>query len=179
MFSNHGKNGIKDKDGHFFIDRSGKYFEYILDYLRDEHCLPPVKVLKQVLIEATFYGLQKLVRKLETKYDFSARFPNVTPTYHAIRENISNFGLKTTLCITLKETTDRKWNGWTTSDRYSYYRTGSIDVACQNSKEAHSLLNCLWKDLIREGFDANMEVIEFQTNIICKFDLKPDIHFNA
>ena len=33
----------KDKDGNFFVDRSGKYFEYILDYLRTGKWRVPAK----------------------------------------------------------------------------------------------------------------------------------------
>ena len=40
-----------DQEGRFFIDRDGKYFEYILSFLRDERSLPPsslaVKVRRQ------------------------------------------------------------------------------------------------------------------------------------
>ncbi|CAG2209160.1 KCTD8_12_16 [Mytilus edulis] len=176
------KNVIKDKNGHYFVDRSGKYFEYILDYLRDEQCLPPVKVLNQLqfLVEARFYGLHSLVTKLETKYDFSANFPNVTPTYHALRESISKFGLQSALYIISRDTSNQKWNALSGySSGYSYFHTGHIDVRCKDSKEAHLLINCLWKDLIRKGFDANMNVHEFQNYIICKFDLKPEMYFNA
>ncbi|CAC5413468.1 unnamed protein product [Mytilus coruscus] len=177
-----GNNVFKDKDGNYFIDRNGKYFQYILSYLRDESCLPPVKIFKQVLVEAKFYNLKTLVTKLETcetKYDFSAKFPNVTPTYHAIREKISRFGLKTTLLITLRETSNRKWDGWPSGSGHYYFHTGSISVTCQNSDEAHSLINCLWKDLYLAGFEADMEVLEFSNAVVCKFELKPEVLFNS
>lgn len=180
VFSNNSKKVSKDRDGNYFIDRNGKYLEYILSYLRDESCLPPVKIVKQVLVEAKFYNLKTLVTKLETcetKYDFSAKFPNVTPTYHSIRE-ISRFGLKTTLLITLEETSNRKWDGWPSGSGHYYFQTGSIQVKCQNSDEAHALINCLWKDLYLAGL-AEMEVLEFYQAVVCKFTLKPEVLFNS
>ncbi|NYT47305.1 MAG: hypothetical protein H0A75_06710 [Candidatus Methanofishera endochildressiae] len=31
----------KGKDGNYFIDRDGTHFNHILNFLRDERCMPP------------------------------------------------------------------------------------------------------------------------------------------
>jgi hypothetical protein len=37
----------KDKDGCYFIDRSGQYFDHILNHLRDGTYLPPSDILTE------------------------------------------------------------------------------------------------------------------------------------
>jgi hypothetical protein len=53
----------KDKDGCYFIDRSGKYFDHILNYLRDGGYRPPIDEMKAVINEAQYF---KLVKYAET-----------------------------------------------------------------------------------------------------------------
>jgi len=49
---------LKDEEGYIFIDRNGKNFEIILDYLRNGILLiPPTISLKSVIVEASFYSL--------------------------------------------------------------------------------------------------------------------------
>merc|ERR1719295_2514065 len=53
---------MKDKDGCIFIDRSGKHFNKILDYLRNG-ILPSLKdkiEAQELLCEADFYCIEKL-----------------------------------------------------------------------------------------------------------------------
>jgi len=45
-------------DGWFFIDRDGKYFEYILEYLRTGDIVIPDNYHDSVLREAEFYGIK-------------------------------------------------------------------------------------------------------------------------
>jgi hypothetical protein len=47
----------KDKDGCYFIDRSGKYFDHILEFLRDEDYLPPVNIVTAVIRDAQYFDL--------------------------------------------------------------------------------------------------------------------------
>ncbi|XP_014669531.1 PREDICTED: BTB/POZ domain-containing protein KCTD7-like [Priapulus caudatus] len=54
-----------DEAYRIFIDRDGAYFQYILNWLRDDE-LPPVGVADAVLKEARFYGLQALVTGLQS-----------------------------------------------------------------------------------------------------------------
>lgn len=53
-----------DKEGRYFIDRDGRYFGYILNYLRDAS-LPKPCVALQVYREADYFQLEQLVRELE------------------------------------------------------------------------------------------------------------------
>lgn len=56
-----------DEDGTFFIDRSGKYFGFILDYLRTGRIpeLPNISDKLNLLEEAKYFTLDSLVRALE------------------------------------------------------------------------------------------------------------------
>lgn len=82
------------------------------------------------------------------------------------------------LADSLEETSNRKWDGWPSGSGHYYFQTGSIQVKCQNSDEAHALINCLWKDLYLGGL-AEMEVLEFYQAVVCKFTLKPEVLFNS
>lgn len=55
---------IKDKDGRYFIDRDPKYFPYILNYLRTRHIDIGNANLKQILVEAEYYSIGPLVKKI-------------------------------------------------------------------------------------------------------------------
>ncbi|CAF1648760.1 unnamed protein product, partial [Adineta ricciae] len=56
-----------DHNGHYFIDRDGVYFRYILNYFRDHKlCLPEqFQELKQLCSEAKFYQIDRLVNEIE------------------------------------------------------------------------------------------------------------------
>ena len=55
----------KDKDGNYFIERNGKHFDHILDFLRDDKYLPPKDVMKEVLKDANYFGLNEYVYRLQ------------------------------------------------------------------------------------------------------------------
>lgn len=67
---------ITDLDGYILIDRCGKHFELILNYLRDEDtqgiCLSlndkSELELYEILKEAKFYCIQPLINIIEQKY---------------------------------------------------------------------------------------------------------------
>ncbi|XP_068727105.1 uncharacterized protein [Montipora capricornis] len=69
MFS--GRHELKPdaEDGAYFIDRDGKLFRYILNYLRDGNVyLPDEKITQQELLkEAKFYQVQGIIDLLEEK----------------------------------------------------------------------------------------------------------------
>ncbi|XP_074601604.1 BTB/POZ domain-containing adapter for CUL3-mediated RhoA degradation protein 3-like [Brevipalpus obovatus] len=68
MFS--GRYSIKtDPKGWVMIDRSGKHFEKILNFLRDGSVpLPETKIeLEEFLVEAKFYQIRELIGKVEEK----------------------------------------------------------------------------------------------------------------
>ena len=56
-------------NGQYFIDRDSAHFRYILQYLRDGQVVFPEGMdnLKQLLIEAKFYGMDSMVQRIETK----------------------------------------------------------------------------------------------------------------
>jgi len=63
---------IPDKDGYIFIDRDGKYFGKILNFLRDGVIIPPTtsEGLKELRREAEFYSVVELSRYLDQlRYD--------------------------------------------------------------------------------------------------------------
>ncbi|MEE6511362.1 hypothetical protein FKM82_017837 [Ascaphus truei] len=73
-----------DSGGRFFIDREGKNFKYILEYLRSSQV--PTQCIQEVYKEALFYEIEPLVKKLEEspqifgeqvgRKPFLARVPN-------------------------------------------------------------------------------------------------------
>ncbi|CAF2500567.1 unnamed protein product [Rotaria sp. Silwood2] len=58
-----------DKNGHYFIDRDGTYFRYILNYFRDKKLLLPENFteLKQLCSEAKYYQIDRLVNEIENR----------------------------------------------------------------------------------------------------------------
>jgi hypothetical protein len=61
---------ITESDGSIFIDRSPKYFEYILDYLRSNKYVTEEltkKELQKILVEAEYYQLSDLVKIVTSK----------------------------------------------------------------------------------------------------------------
>ena len=52
-----GKFGDKQKDGSYFIDRSGYYFKYLLDYMRCGYVSIPSKEAPILQLEAQFYQI--------------------------------------------------------------------------------------------------------------------------
>ncbi len=58
-----------DRHGHYFLDRDGTYFRYILNYLRDKKLLLPENFteLKQLCAEAKFYQIDRLINEIENR----------------------------------------------------------------------------------------------------------------
>ena len=56
-----------DNNDHYFIDRDGKYFSYILNYFREKKLTLPGNFdeLKQLLLEAKFYQIDSLINEIE------------------------------------------------------------------------------------------------------------------
>eukprot|EP01105_Mastigella_eilhardi_P000680 TRINITY_DN1081_c2_g1_i1.p1 TRINITY_DN1081_c2_g1~~TRINITY_DN1081_c2_g1_i1.p1 ORF type:complete len:386 (+),score=76.94 TRINITY_DN1081_c2_g1_i1:138-1160(+) len=78
MFSGSGFKVEKDEDGSYFIDRSGKHFDTILNYLRTGVLVKPTDpaALEELKIEADFYQLESLI-KLLTQESF---------TFHSVND---------------------------------------------------------------------------------------------
>lgn len=56
----------KDRNGRYFIDRDGQLFRYILDYLRNDQLILPVRFAERqrLLCEAQHYKLRQLAEEL-------------------------------------------------------------------------------------------------------------------
>jgi len=77
-------NLTKDSQGRYFIDRDGKYFRFILNYLRDGDVLIPddTFIKKSVIVEARFYALKELEKRIAKqlqslkpmRFDYSHNF---------------------------------------------------------------------------------------------------------
>ena len=66
MFSGELVPGIQDEQGAYLLDRTPKYFEPILNYLRTkELVIDPNVSMDGVLGEARYFGIQRLVDQIE------------------------------------------------------------------------------------------------------------------
>ena len=79
---------ITDSDGYILIDRCGKHFELILNYLRDEDTqgllmnLDKSEIeLYEILKEAKFYCIQSLVNLIEQKVLSNKQMNNAEPYF--------------------------------------------------------------------------------------------------
>jgi hypothetical protein len=63
---------VKPVRNEYFIDRNPRYFDFVLDYLRSPDAFPrilpsDITALRQIHVEAKFYGLSGLVHAVESK----------------------------------------------------------------------------------------------------------------
>lgn len=58
----------KDSDGNYFIDRDGIYFNYILNFLRNDQDLLLVVFVEEVLKEVMFYGIVFLIDVMKNSF---------------------------------------------------------------------------------------------------------------
>lgn len=103
MFS--GRHEIsRDENGRFFVDRDGKYFRYILNFIRSND-LPPDSVTLEVLKEAEFFCMITLIEKLESNAPkiISLRrreyFRQLIPEYEQIKNNIIKKATEKKVCF--------------------------------------------------------------------------------
>ncbi|CAH3188931.1 unnamed protein product, partial [Porites lobata] len=75
MFSGRFEVKADEEDGAYFIDRDGKLFRHILNYLRNgEFCCPEDRKIQQDLLsEAKFYQVQGLIDQLQRTLQFRNR----------------------------------------------------------------------------------------------------------
>merc|ERR1711978_249399 len=66
-----------DEDGYYFIDRSPKYFESILNFLRTgEIDAPACLDLRFLLLEAEYYGIEGMAEKLRQEIQRKLAYEN-------------------------------------------------------------------------------------------------------
>ncbi|CAF0826295.1 unnamed protein product [Didymodactylos carnosus] len=86
---------VRNEEGHIFIDRDGKYFGHILNYIRGD-TIPPESLSLDVLREAEFFCISSLMTKLETSSPcvISLRrreyFRRLIPDYEHMKMDIIN-----------------------------------------------------------------------------------------
>jgi len=77
MFENGRAPATKDEDGYYFIDRSPKYFESILNFLRTgEIDAPACLDLRFLLLEAEYYGIEGMAEKLRQELQSKLAYEN-------------------------------------------------------------------------------------------------------
>lgn len=99
---------IKDKADRFFIDADGEHFIHILNYLRYGD-LPPNLIAETIYREATYFGINGLVKELETFPQILAKvqrnnFRRLFPGYTECLEMI----IKASSVETTSQTSDIK-----------------------------------------------------------------------
>lgn len=155
--------GSRSKDKEIlFIDRNSKWFEYILDFLRDDKQIPPRSVYRQVLREASFYGIgsymQAAVSRANEVKDAQMIRAILGKDYEIIKSEIIGKGPKFILSMTNI--------GF---DQHPYYISDSANVLsygtgerCINtrlsSEKARSIVSCLWNDLQSEGYNLDVDM---------------------
>jgi BTB/POZ domain-containing adapter for CUL3-mediated RhoA degradation protein len=95
-----------DSDGYVLIDRSGKHFEFILNYLRDEDSALGLEAMNEfelyeLLKEAKFYCIQTLANLIEQKI-LANNAANMEPYYGS--SIVSMVTSKSELCKILNST---------------------------------------------------------------------------
>jgi hypothetical protein len=85
----------RDKEGNIFIDRNGKYFEYILDYLRTGELNCPHGTRSKVLKEAEYYQINinesKPKKYCTLTYSLSNLFGGPSPTLTLVSKIIDQY----------------------------------------------------------------------------------------
>lgn len=95
---------VKDENGRYFIDRDGKFFRYILNFIRSND-LPPENLALEVLKEAEYFCMTKLIEKLQNVSPkvISLRrreyFRQLIPDYDQIKSNIIMKGTEKKTCF--------------------------------------------------------------------------------
>ena len=97
MFSGELVPGIQDEQGAYMLDRTPKYFEPILNYLRTkELVIDPNVSMDGVLGEARYFGIQSIVDQIEKlklaeeqkKSDVSDRIQRISRMLEEISEKL-------------------------------------------------------------------------------------------
>ncbi|CAK8679275.1 unnamed protein product [Clavelina lepadiformis] len=107
MFSGR-HNLLTDKDGRYFIDRDGRLFEFVLNFLRQGE-LPPSSESLKVYQEAQFYNIDEMCEELELfrpvageklRKDFLTRVANYEDNLYMLMKNAQQtaFAHPTRIC---------------------------------------------------------------------------------
>ncbi|KAM4694413.1 BTB/POZ domain-containing protein KCTD21 [Discoglossus pictus] len=155
----------KDSQGNFFIDRDGKVFRHILNFLRTSHLDLPEDFQEMSLLrrEADFYQIQPLIEALQEKeveFSKSGKITILTISVEQTRKRVS-------VCeefLAFKHPYNMdvlKANIYCTSavfldqlkTKFRYYMNGNFSTI-PSSQVHHQRLNLDWVAKV-DGFDEN------------------------
>ena len=106
MFSGGLDPGIQDEQGAYMLDRNPKFFEPILDYLRNRKLIiGPNVSIEGVLVEAQYFGIQNLIDQIEKtkEKDEKIQLTNIRAQLKDIAENIDTISLLQTGLVESKK----------------------------------------------------------------------------
>ncbi|KRZ17289.1 BTB/POZ domain-containing adapter for CUL3-mediated RhoA degradation protein 3 [Trichinella zimbabwensis] len=137
---------LTDEDGWILIDRSGKYFDDVLNFLRDgKVALPACKIyVQQLLIEASHYSLNGLMRFCQSWLDSLHLSEEVVKTCRISLVNSSEekLSLQYVRRPVIKLTVNRK------HQKYSYCANAATDANLLKNLELFDKLALRFKDRI-------------------------------
>lgn len=147
---------LRDESGNIFIHRNSRYFEYILDFLRDNNNFPPRKIYTEVLKECMFYGINDLERflKQEAEDDANNNPCKDVDFYRSIKKLIIENGPRFLLEIGIHT---KEFYNLHMFKEMTDYVTGSSNVAIKTVKEANCLVSWLWRDIRSAGFGVAVQ----------------------
>ncbi|KRY18551.1 BTB/POZ domain-containing adapter for CUL3-mediated RhoA degradation protein 2 [Trichinella patagoniensis] len=137
---------LTDEDGWILIDRCGKYFDDVLNFLRDgKVALPSCKIyVQQLLIEASHYSLNGLIRFCQNWLDSLHMSEEVVKTCHISLVNSSEekLSLQYVKRPVIKLTINRK------HQKYAYCANAATDANLLKNLELFDKLALRFKDRI-------------------------------
>lgn len=147
---------LRDENGNIFIDRNSRYFEYILDFLRDNGNIPPRKIYTEVLRECMFYGIKELERLLKQEAEDGANnIPSKDVDFYRIKKQIIENGPRFLLEIEIHK--KKFYDFRMFKEMPTDYVTGSSNVSTDTVKEANCLVSWLWRDIRSAGFGVDVQ----------------------
>ncbi|XP_067931931.1 BTB/POZ domain-containing protein KCTD7-like [Watersipora subatra] len=155
-----------DQRGAYFIDRSGTYFGYILEFLRTG-TLPPDDVAPSVLLEAKYYTLSELIQSMNTLPSISAQIVRVNhraqfPDYEENKRRVVQIAMEN---ATVTKTGDVIIFAFRTefvpkAPNFNMNHHCSADQAhisigpWESIADEETLIKCIQSDLIDEHFNV-------------------------
>ncbi len=188
MFS--GRHEIsRDEKGRYFMDRDGKYFRYILNFIRSND-LPPDSVTLEVLKEAEYFCMTLLIETLESNAPkvISLRrreyFRQLIPDYENIKNNIIKKATEKKFCfeesrVVITQLDHPKLRGqipcynctreFVSVNHACAFESLPSDIALEIKKmdlEMDKLIGFVVDELQNDGFRVT------NNHVVCKFSLR-------
>lgn len=161
----------RDRDGNYFIDMDGSHFKHILNYLRNDQHLPPRNIAQEVMVDAMYLGINSLVDRLKALDNNWEEIRNSVPCYSEMKEKIIRLG--ETVDVSSEVPPSWKFHPHVILDfiiedgikiNEKHYETckkishpGVIEINCAAYEDAVALAACLYKDLLSDGYNVDIE----------------------